>query len=128
MKKKKKVYILTAAEARKKAARSILNFAGVHLPVNPPDADESPDPTEFDELPLGAETAETANTEIESDERVDSRELFFFCPFYTLELPRPVKPVFRSRNDALHDLFSSAPTSRGGRQSAELNVSGRMNL
>lgn len=49
--------------------------------------------------------------------------------FGTLHLPpRKMKPIFLTRNEALFELFSFAPASRGRRAQNELRFSGRMGV
>ncbi len=123
--------------AREKAIKGIRAWAGEHPLANPADADESPDPTEKEDLEWIADGFAFAPT---GDLGEPTECLGFACPeksevcdvcrlshdkknvVWTPPLPRV------SRHDAMSRLYLSAPPSRGARAKAESRAVRRMHL
>lgn len=135
----------TAYVAQSKAAKGILEWANAHLPEHHADEDEPVDQVES--VGFSAIRDSTADEPTKclgfacnmpayicdvcklfkidevSEAFAGISRIFSMRP---VEMEPPVKPVFQSWHDARHDLYSSAPASRGTHAFIELHVSGRM--
>jgi hypothetical protein len=126
----------TADAARRKAAKSILEWAGEHLPVHLADADDKPDLNEAEDssaMVFRLALFEPEPTECLGPACPLSSEACDRCRFSesqeSLE-PEEASELFgRLQNepvDALHDLYQVAPTARGHRATRELHFASRV--
>jgi hypothetical protein len=135
----------TAEVAQNKAAKSILEWANTHLPEHHADADEPSDQIESVGFSAVMYNPAAELTECLGFSCLMPSHVCDVCKFFKgdevseafteisrilsmgpLEVLPPIKSVVQSWHDARHELYSSAPASRGGRAFAELNVYERM--
>jgi len=121
-------------EIRAEAVESILEFGGKRLSVHLPYADEPTDPVTLRGYPVVMDSTPTEMTECLGYACPAKSDTCTICPlatatekkedtvFSVVFIRRPMPSfdsVFQSRHDAMYALYERAPTSRGGRASAE---------
>jgi hypothetical protein len=131
----------TADAAREKAAKSLLEFAGVHLPVHLPDGDDAPDFNEMQDssapvfrlalfepepteclgpaCPLSSEACDRCRF---FESQTDSEPEFFMFA----EASALIDRLQHEPADALRDLYQVAPMARGHRATRELRFASRV--